>query len=297
VQGKAAFGRIFSDIESDYFPIDTKHAVEVFKTGPLARARQPLVRNLIIALSKELLMKGWKELSRARRHAAVSAILEMYVQTGEVTLANLLPGLVSTVPDDTFYRVVFFVGNVERSWDAIGSGAQIKVRNYITDASKEDAYRFLPYALRVPALRELALQRLAVSSAETLERAIRKQLSADYIPMALLHFEKANSFRDAERLCEELILPLAPLLTAADIGRVINAFLTNMQIKYAARIPELYLKLFEKNLGISDQTRPEWQKMLEVLQSEGENFFKGSILREALVQRYGASAGEPPATV
>jgi hypothetical protein len=46
VQGKAAFDRIAADIESEYFPANEKEAAEVFKAGPLVRARRPLVRNL-----------------------------------------------------------------------------------------------------------------------------------------------------------------------------------------------------------------------------------------------------------
>lgn len=43
VQGKAALDRIVTDITSDYFPVNSKQAVEFFKNGPLVRARQPLV--------------------------------------------------------------------------------------------------------------------------------------------------------------------------------------------------------------------------------------------------------------
>src|SRR5258708_5632881 len=105
------------DIQSEYFPRDAEKAFEFFRAGPLVRARQPLVRNLIIALSKDVLNEILKTNERARMFAAINAIAEMYRQQTEGILRNLLPKLATTQPDKRFYRVIFFVARVEGAWD------------------------------------------------------------------------------------------------------------------------------------------------------------------------------------
>jgi hypothetical protein len=61
-----------------------------------------------------------------------------------------------------------------------GTAAQIKAENYIKDAEDEDAWRFLPYAMRIPALRPTALERLKDASVETLGRVIKKDVSPEH---------------------------------------------------------------------------------------------------------------------
>lgn len=67
VQGKAAMERLLNEIGSSYFPIDVKQAIAALQTGPLARPRESLVRNLIIVLLKGTLLEDQDE-SRAKAY-------------------------------------------------------------------------------------------------------------------------------------------------------------------------------------------------------------------------------------
>lgn len=215
----------------------------------------------------------------------------MYVGVGEATLADILPDLVRNVPDEKFYRVVFLAGNISKSWATIGDAAQIKVLNYIRTASDDDAYRFLPYAVQVPALRQLAHERLEKANAETLARVIRKHPSPDYVLMALTRFELASTFRDAESRCELLVLPLAEVMTANDIDRIVNAFLANLQIQFANGIPDLYIEILKKSAAISKQARPSWKRLFASLQEKKESIMHAPKLLTALSERYGFEDG------
>ncbi len=151
--------RLLKEVESKYFPGETTKAVEFFKSGPLAKAREALVRNFVVALSKTLLKQPATTISRRRRFAALNAVLEMYVGKGERTLAEVLPELVQAVPDEKLYRVIFFLASVRQSWELIGKPAQMKAEEYIEKAPEDHEYRFLPYAVKVLPLRDLAVKR------------------------------------------------------------------------------------------------------------------------------------------
>ncbi len=284
VQGKAAFDRIMKDIQSEYFPRDTERAVEFFRAGPLARARQPLVRNLTIALSKCVLSQVLKTAERTRMFAALNAIVEMYRQQTEGILRDLLPKLAALQSDRRFYRIIFFVASVQGTWEFLGDASQIKAATYIEKSSDEAAHRFLPYAVRVPALKELAHKRLVGASVETLARVISTNRSGEYAGMAVSQFEMAGSFRRAESLFEELIVPLAGLLSASEAIRVLEAFCNNGQISYASRIPTLYLELLKSSAKLDDDLKGHWRKVYDTIQAEKS--IAGEPLASALKKRF-----------
>ena len=288
VQGKSAFDGIVADIKSEYFPIESAKAIEFFKTGPLARARRPLVRNLVLALSKELLHQGWKSAERRRRFAALSAVLSMYSEVGEIILKDSLPGIVAKVSDETFYRVIFYAASIEQAWDFIGTAAKIKAVNYVREVSdEEDLNKFLPYAIRVPALREIARTRLVDASVKTLSKVIIASPLTEYIDLTLTRFENASSFRQAEALCELLVLPLAPVLGEKDINRIANAFLKNGQITYAVGIPDLLLQLFKQTEPLANKAKSSWKSIFAKMEAEKDSFSKGEALVAEIRAKYG----------
>jgi hypothetical protein len=287
VQGKAALDRIIKDVQSDYFPRDTDKAIEFFRAGPLARARQPLVRNLIIALSKYVLSQVLKTAQRARAFAALNAIVEMYRPQAEGILRDLLPKLAAAQPDKHFYRLIFLVAKVQGAWNFLGPAGEIKAANYVEQANDDDAHRFLPYAIQVPALKTLADKRLAEASVETLSRVINLGGTGEYADLALPHFENAGSFRSAEALFEQLIMPLSQFLSARDARRVLKAFCQNSQITYAGRIPSLYHEFLISTTRLDDELKSHWKEIYDRIEAEKEAISTGSKLSSAIKKRFG----------
>jgi hypothetical protein len=286
VQGKAAFDRLATDIQSEYFPSETKQAVDVFRSGPLARARLPLVRGLLIALSKELLQKGWNDRDRARRFAALTAIVEMYRAEGEKVLGEILPDLMLRVPDEKYYRVIFYMANVKMSWDLAGEAARIKAREYIENGDEEGEKRFLHHSVRIPALRERAKERMAGAVLETFAKVLRVDPSPDYVDIALKRFELANGFREAERIFQVLILSLANVLKIPDLERIVAAFVSNRQITFAMGIPSLLHQLWTATNASATEAKPTWKKLYERLTEQAEEIPEGQALRTVLQQYY-----------
>lgn len=287
VQGKAAFDRIMKDIQSEFFPRDTDKAIDYFRAGPLARARQPLVRNLTISLSKYVMGQVPKPGERGRMFAALNAIVEMYRQQTEGILRDLLPKLAAAQPDEDFYRVIFYAARVQGAWEFLGNAGQIKARNYVEKSNDQDADRFLPQAVQIQALKPLANKRLANASDATLARVINTSRSGEYAEMALPRFENAGTFRRAEALFEELIMPLAEFLAAPHAKRVLAAFCQNTQVTYAERIPALYLEFLKRAIRLDDDLKLHWREIYDKIQAEKENIPAGGPLTSALKERFG----------
>jgi hypothetical protein len=286
VQGKAAFDRLVADIQSEYFPRETKGALEVFRSGPLARARLPLVRNLVIVLSKELLLQGWTNSDRARRFAALTAILEMYMAEGERVLVETLPDLMLRVPDTTYYRVIFYMANVGMSWDLAGQAVRIKAREYIENGDEEDEKRFLHHCVRIPALTETAKRRMASASLDTFAKVLSVAPSPEHLDIALKRFELANGFRQAEKIFQVLILPVASALKTPDLDRIVAAYISNRQITFAMRIPSLLHQLWTATNPSPTEAKAIWKKLYEKLTEQAEEIPEGQALRETLQQYY-----------
>jgi hypothetical protein len=210
----------------------------------------------------------------------------MYVDQGEDTLANLLPELVGSVPDETWYRVLFCLADIKQSWDLIGDAAQMKARLYVENASEDDLFKILPYAVKVAALRDIAIKRLPQASAETFAKVLRVDPSEVYLDQALTRFENATSFRKAESLLEQLVLPLASLFKKEDIERVCKAFLRNSQIEYANGVPALMLQLFQETAALAQSTRSAWKSVFDKLEDEGDSIPSGESLRLDLKRVY-----------
>jgi len=286
LQGKAALERLIKDVESEYFPSETADARDYFKTGPMARARTALIRNFIVVLSKALFDQPWKSLPRKRRFAALNAVLTMHIAEGEKALAEILPRLVGAVPDEKWYRVVFYLANIQPSWALLGDAARVKAREYIQKATEEDLFRFMPYALNVPALRQLTENRLPDASTETLARTAKVNSSRELINEVLARLESASSFRGAEKILDGLVIPLASSLKNEDIERACEAFCTNKQVKYAIRVPELLRNLLNASPNPAGN-ESSWRNVFDTLEGEPELISTAGNLSEQLRNQFG----------
>lgn len=283
VQGKAALDRIMNDVASEYFPMSPSDAVSFLRAGPLARARRPLVRNLVLVLSKELLLKGWNSSNRQRRYSALAAILDMYREIREATLKEAV-GILREVPDEKFYRAIFYLANIPLLWDLMDQAGRIKASTYVEKAPEESLERFLHYAIRVPALRAAAMERFSEAETDVMAKAISAAPSHDFADLAIRRFRRAGSFRRAESLFSSLILPLAGLLQANDVRQLTEAFLDNGQITYANSIPGMYLDLFKQTEHVATATKANWKKISAKIYSD-ESLAAAKPLRTAILDR------------
>lgn len=131
VQGRAARERIFQDIKSEYFPVDPELATKYFQKSPLARARFLLVKDVVIGLTKSLLIDERLEDERSRQFSALNAISNMYPQeTREILNAQLSDIIINRVVDENWDKAIIYLGSIA-IWDSLSEPCRLKAEAYI----------------------------------------------------------------------------------------------------------------------------------------------------------------------
>ena len=273
VQGKAAFKRICDEIKSVYFPSDTVGALTHLKTGPLRRARSPLIRDLLVGLSKAYLIEEvLPESERRRVLAGISAIVEMYRGESEMVLRSKIPDVMLGVPDARVWALLGYFHSIGIAWDLSNDAVRSKVRSFFTSLPPNDKSFavVLGNAIYVPALRESALKRLDEVEASDFGALVAQGPASMHVPRAIQLFTSSSGWRTAESHFESLIIPLARVVTAEQLREVLVAVSMNSQIWDATKCPELLRRLFSATEHLRPDTTKDWQKLATFLSGKGD---------------------------
>ncbi|GGA01535.1 hypothetical protein [Okeania sp. KiyG1] len=131
VQGRAAKERIFQDIKSEYFPVDSEEAIKYFQASPLVRARFTLIQDIVIGLTTSLLIENLPELERERQFSALTAVSKMYVQeTGKILNEKLSGIIINKVDDDNWDKVIIYLAKIT-VWESLSPPCQLKAQNFV----------------------------------------------------------------------------------------------------------------------------------------------------------------------
>jgi hypothetical protein len=175
VQGRAARDRIFQNIKSEYFPVDPELAIKYFQKSPLARARFVLVKDIIIGLTKSLLIDDLLEDERLRQFSALNAISVMYPQNAREILNNQLSEIIlNRVTDENWDKVIIYLGTIT-TWDNISEPCKLKAEACIDKINifethqkyskrlSQEAISILVKASHIDFLRESVSKKLQIS--------------------------------------------------------------------------------------------------------------------------------------
>lgn len=180
VQGRAARERIFQDIKSEYFPVDPELAIKYFQKSPLARARFVLVKDVIIGLTKSLLIEERLEDERSRQFSALNAISNMYPQeTREILNTQLSDIIINRVVDENWDKAIIYLGSIT-AWDSLSEPCRLKAESYIDKIDifethqkyfkrlSQEVISILMKASRIVFLRESVTKKLQIPLKELL---------------------------------------------------------------------------------------------------------------------------------
>ncbi len=258
VQGKAAQELIWKDIESAFFPTDIKSARDIFKKGLLARARPPLIRAMIVGLTKDLLKQDLTVKERLPRFSALNAILEMYVAIGEQVLFDDLPRIISRLDDSHWPNVITYLRNVPIAWSAMGEPGRIKAETFIATMPSDRVAPVIGDALNIPSLKAIAYKRTLDLSAEALAEQIKIEPLPEYADAVIHLFSTAISFRSSDFSSQSLLLPLAPMLSADQITQVVNAYMANNQLYRNNVVRDVMRQIYLETQHYADATKNAW---------------------------------------
>jgi hypothetical protein len=268
VQGNAAFKRICDEIKSAYFPSDSAGALTHLKTGPLSRARNPLIRKLLMGLTKAYLTDAVLPGPERRRVlAGISAIVEMYRAESENVLRSKIPDVMLGVPDDRVWTLLGYFRGIGIAWDLSNDAVRSKVRSFFASLPYNDKSfaAALGNAIHVPALHESALKRLDEVDADDFAALVEQGPASMHVPRAIQLFASSSGWRTAESHFEALIIPLSGVITAAQLREVLVAVRTNNEIWDATKCPELLRRLFSATERLRTDTTKDWQELATFL--------------------------------
>lgn len=266
VQGKAALDRIMQEIDSDYFPTNYKLAVEHFRSGPLARAKDSLIRNLIIVLTKNLLCEQRLESWRIKRESALRAVYEIYLQHFEEFIKERLSTIINSVKDENWDYVIAYISLIPTSWDLLEQDKRIKA-TLLIETTKSAVN--LAHAVQISGLKSIAVPKVKDLDIQALGQFIKIAPISEVTDIAVECFVKSRSFSSSYSNFNDLILPLHSKLTEDQIKKILAAFTENDQISPSRGITNLYLEFYKLTKPVSVNLKEEWKKVYQELSEYG----------------------------
>ncbi|WP_009631569.1 hypothetical protein [Synechocystis sp. PCC 7509] len=264
VQGKVALNHILKDIESEFFPEqDKQQAIQIFKSSPLGHARKALVRNIIIVLTKRLLVEN--EITRKQRNRvniALEAISELYFADFHEVIKTELPKIIDSVPDVEWYKVFNYLRRMQ-VWEALNERQRVKAQICLKNIQNlSDNYNavLLVHALEIPIFESAAFEKINEFNNEDLTFAIEiidknkiklksqkiTEIIFTYKNYTINKFIESKSFATSSFYGKKLLL-ISTWLLEEELIIILQAFWQNDQIYSADReIPEIMVNLFEQ---------------------------------------------------
>jgi hypothetical protein len=266
VQGKNALARLKQDILQPSFPTEQAAVTAFLRHKYLDHIKQSLLRNVIAVFLKIIIKRSEPDL-QGHEVAVVrclTAVRQHSPAVFDATMAEQIPALTTDLKDSALKRVLRLLPVEPRVWGWLGQDLQIRLRmivgGYAFDEGAND-YLFDGFAIEElgPLLGE-AVKRLEVAQQVAL---IRRSPRAEFIDTAFGLFQEAGSYRYAEQLAVDLILPLSRFYGANDLERLLAIIPTNSQIYGASDMPDSVTDLFKRTERLHAATRQHWEHFLQ----------------------------------
>lgn len=277
VQGKAALMRIQQEISSQYFPTNYELAVEHFRSGLLARAKESLIRNLVVVLTKTILLQTHDEAQQKRNMSALRAVFEIYPTYAEEAIRSCLSKTIVSVGDTEWHKVIEYVNLIPIAWELLSQGDQIKAKLFV---EQTESAKVVANAIQISHLYDTAVSKIKIMSKELLRELVSIFPIQEATDLAVRYFSESGSFDAAATNFEKLILPLSTLFSSEQIKQIIEVSITNKQIYHSFGMDRLYPTFFWLTESHSESLKRDWEKIYQ------DEYGFGEDLQEALKQRF-----------
>lgn len=277
VQGKAALDRVLNDIRQPSFPSDKESVSKFLLDKYLNRAKESLVRNLVVVLTK-ILLKGDPEFD-GKGDLLVNSLLtisESHSRIFDEVQASKLSGIVETLNEDQLKNVFQLLAANPRCWHFLTQAAKIRIKGNFVQCLNSGYPQYLQQKYRlIDAFVIQELKDYAVSEFDNLDAlgqsvVISQSPSEEFTDTAIEIFINSTSFASAKILGENALLPVATFLTPEQIIRVLGGIPRNRhnQILPAWGMQEILLEFFEVTIDKLDLVRDAWSNLARVLSTE-----------------------------
>ena len=265
VQGKSAFTRLKQDILQPSFPTDQAAVSAFMRHKYLDHMKGSLLKNLVTVFLKIVVQRSEPDL-KGHEPAVLRCLSAVHQHSPAVydeTMAEQLPRLTEGLKDSGLKRVVRLFAVEPRVWGWLGEDLHIRLKSVVSSYKYDDgASDHLFDGFVIDELRPLLLAAVGKLDAADQAALVARVPRTEFIDTALDLFQEAGSWRYAERLAADVILPLSKVYTAADIKRLLEIVQENSQIYGASDMPDTIADLFKRTDRLHPQTRPDWEKFL-----------------------------------
>lgn len=303
VQGRHAIDHIIEELGRLSFPSAAEDATRYLDARYLARAKDSLIVNLTKRLLLALLRRdvpGLAGREQAVEHA-LTAVDRRHADRYRETVRGALDRIVGSLDDPQLKNVCRLIGADPRTWGWLSEPLRLRVRQFVA------TYQFAADG-HADVVRATAVEELRVPLVEAFERLddVRKVavIAASpipaFAPTALRLFGEAGGWRHAESLGEQLMVPLAPVLTDDQVDELLRSAESNPQIWDASRMPRILAAVLAAAAPPTGPVAVAWRRFM-VAMTERATRFNGyhdpyEVLREALASRgIDVPAPQPPA--
>lgn len=240
-QGKFALDRLIPQVQFDYFPTKTDGAYEVLVAGPLARARESLVRNYIVILLKDLMKKGQQAELQSRCMAALSATRRIHPALSERFLRENLSSIMNRVEDNDLAEAVDQLRHIEDSWSFLDAAQRTRISTWAENLPRRDFFH-IEFLLFYKAIERQLLKRISRADFETLASGAYIWMPEEVLERVLQLYRAAPNFDVANQIADFLKLYISDMTDDAVVN-IVNSAAGNHEVRASFRFPELLNRL------------------------------------------------------
>lgn len=292
VQGRAALDSIWSQIQSELFPTDMDLAVISLRHSPLARARKPLIRGVVMGLTKSLLLDDRPQAERTRQFAALQAVIQIHFEYSQEFIKAELSKIAEGISDQGWTKVISYLRHI-KCWEALNEACQTKAKTLVEIVNDVATVPVLLDALNVAELKFIALERVKLLPPEVLVQNFQEAIQpAELLPIVKDHIQYVVKLFIESSYLEtqtngKLLLQISPLLTAEQLESILYAFCNNDQIYCVLGMPEILQELFDKSLHLAEAVKHSWKAVRQMLDKENfANLSSIAALKERIDQKF-----------
>lgn len=254
-QGKYALDSLNSEVDSEYFPTDVNKAVVAFRSSPLNKARNSLIRNFTVVLLKKLINEATDFRKLSKIATALNAINILHSEQYINTLKEKLSSIVRNVDPEKLYRVTLLISRVKDSWSYFDADVRQKFESYV-ERLPTDEFNDIDIFLSIDGLKKSAETRLGSATRSELDMAFFANIPEQVSNKIIELYAQSNSFEQANSFASTVTF-YANYYNKEQIKKIIKACSENNQIKGSREFGAV-INALRKNTNVSDDELNEW---------------------------------------
>ncbi|WP_421405076.1 hypothetical protein [Agrobacterium fabrum] len=271
LQGKSALNRFKADVLSPSFP-STEEGIRTFVSAKyLNRSKDALVANLIKVLLKGPFLEGEEELLKKKRQLAwtLSEVAAKKTRIFEDVARPFVGQFFDGVDDGRLLSICTFIGAESQLWGWLSEPVKLRIVRLIEECAIDDLKEHLVFdAFSIPEMADTLLAKFTSFQQDERIQLLSDNPSREFVPFGIDIYSKAGSPREADRLGQTVVLPLARHFDADDIARLVDAVLGNSQISYASGTADVLVEVFKLTASALPASRGYWQRLVDEMTAQ-----------------------------